>query len=56
MASVATIAQSMDHHPDWFNLYDKVRLHLMSHDVQGLSERDFVLAQKMTDLAVCFTA
>lgn len=44
MASVAIEAQQMDHHPDWSNVYNKVVIDLMSHDVDGLSDRDFELA------------
>lgn len=51
MASVATVAQAMDHHPDWSNVYNTVRIHLMSHDVQGLSGRDFALATQISELA-----
>ncbi|HUF49361.1 MAG TPA: 4a-hydroxytetrahydrobiopterin dehydratase [Longimicrobiales bacterium] len=44
MTSVAIHAQEMNHHPDWSNSYNKVVIDLMSHDVDGLSERDFELA------------
>lgn len=51
MASVAIVAQEMDHHPDWTNVYDRVTIRLSSHDVRGISERDFVLAAKIDRLA-----
>lgn len=51
MASVAIEAQQMDHHPDWSNSYTKVVIDLMSHDVDGLSERDFRLAAVIDSLA-----
>jgi 4a-hydroxytetrahydrobiopterin dehydratase len=41
---VASLAESADHHPDILVEYDKVTLTLSSHDVGGLSERDFSLA------------
>lgn len=44
MTRVALIAEKMDHHPDWSNSYDKVVINLSSHDVGGISERDFRLA------------
>lgn len=51
MASVAIEAQQMDHHPDWSNSYTKVVIDLMSHDVDGLSDRDFELARIVDSLA-----
>lgn len=51
MASVAIEAQQMDHHPDWSNSYTKVVIDLMSHDVDGLSDRDFELASIIDSLA-----
>lgn len=44
MASVALVAERMNHHPDWSNSYRTVVIHLSSHDVAGLSARDFELA------------
>jgi 4a-hydroxytetrahydrobiopterin dehydratase len=50
MTSVAIHAQEMNHHPDWFNSYTKLVVDLMSHDVNGLSDRDFRLAAVMDSL------
>lgn len=44
MTRVALQAEKMDHHPEWFNVYNKVQITLSSHDVNGLSKRDVKLA------------
>ena len=44
MASVALIAERMDHHPEWFNVYNRVRIDLATHDAGGVTELDFALA------------
>lgn len=50
MSQVALLAESMDHHPEWFNVYNRVSIHLMTHDVDGISEKDFDLAAKIDDV------
>ncbi|HSK20809.1 MAG TPA: 4a-hydroxytetrahydrobiopterin dehydratase [Longimicrobiales bacterium] len=50
MASVALVAERMNHHPDWSNTYRTVDIYLSSHDVGGLSERDFELAGRIDAL------
>jgi 4a-hydroxytetrahydrobiopterin dehydratase len=50
MTRVALIAEKMNHHPDWWNSYRTVRIHLVSHDVNGISERDFTLAARIDAL------
>ena len=50
MSSVALIAERMNHHPDWSNSYNKVEIDLLSHDVKGLSQRDFDLARAIDAL------
>jgi 4a-hydroxytetrahydrobiopterin dehydratase len=50
MTRVALIAESMDHHPSWSNVYNRVRIHLTTHAVSGISERDFELAGRINAL------
>ena len=45
MTRVALLAEKMDHHPDWFNSYNRLRIRLISHDAGGLTQRDFKLAR-----------
>uniref|UniRef100_A0A6M2DIS7 4a-hydroxytetrahydrobiopterin dehydratase n=1 Tax=Xenopsylla cheopis TaxID=163159 RepID=A0A6M2DIS7_XENCH len=47
MSRVAMQAEKMGHHPEWFNVYNKVQVTLSSHDVNGLSGRDVKLATFM---------
>lgn len=51
MTRTALAAEKMDHHPDWSNVYKTVKVRLSTHDVGGLTERDFELARKMNRLA-----
>lgn len=44
MTRVAIKADKMDHHPEWFNVYNKVQVTLSTHDCGGLSHRDVTLA------------
>lgn len=52
MSKVALVAEKMDHHPEWFNVYKTVEVTLATHDVDGLSELDIKLAKAMDKLAV----
>ena len=51
LARVAMKAEQMDHHPEWFNVYNKVEVTLASHDVGGLSARDVDMARFMDAVA-----
>ena len=44
MNRVALLAEAHDHHPEWFNVYNRVEITLTTHDADGLSERDAVMA------------
>jgi len=50
MTRAALIAQSMDHHPEWFNVYNKVRIDLSTHDAGGISALDIELAGRLDAL------
>ena len=47
MNRVALLAEKMNHHPEWFNVYNRVDVTLNTHDVGGLSDLDFKMAKKM---------
>lgn len=49
MTRVALLADKMDHHPEWFNVYNKVQVTLSTHDVTGLSGLDVKMAYFMED-------
>jgi 4a-hydroxytetrahydrobiopterin dehydratase len=51
MARAALIAEKLDHHPEWFNVYNKVEVTLSTHDAGGVTERDVTLAEAMNRLA-----
>ena len=45
MTRVAIVAEKADHHPEWFNVYNRVEIRLTTHDAGGLSQRDVALAR-----------
>ena len=51
MTRVALMAEQMNHHPEWFNVYNKVQITLSTHDVGGLSQKDVKLAKFIEDVA-----
>ena len=51
MTRAALIAEKLDHHPEWFNVYKTVTVTLSTHDAGGLTERDITLAEAMNRLA-----
>lgn len=50
IVALADVARRLDHHPDLYNVYDRVTLRLSTHDAGGLTERDFALAAGANDL------
>jgi len=50
MTSVAMFAERANHHPEWSNQYNRVVIDLTTHEVQGISARDFELASKIEKL------
>jgi 4a-hydroxytetrahydrobiopterin dehydratase len=51
MATCALVAQKQDHHPEWFNIFDRVVVDLSTHDAGGISALDFALATEMERVA-----
>ncbi len=52
MNAVAEVAERMNHHPEWTNVYNRVTVRLTTHDAGGLTALDFELAQAMEALAI----
>lgn len=51
MTRVALVAESLDHHPEWFNVYRTVAVTLWTHDAGGVTELDIELAEAMDRIA-----
>ncbi|MGI0487458.1 4a-hydroxytetrahydrobiopterin dehydratase [Pantanalinema rosaneae CENA516] len=51
MSSVALVAEAMGHHPEWFNVYNRVTIDLTTHDSGGITAKDIDLATKANELA-----
>lgn len=50
MSSVALLAEALNHHPNWSNVYNKVMIELFTHDAGGITEYDFTLAERIDRL------
>jgi 4a-hydroxytetrahydrobiopterin dehydratase len=50
MTKVAMQAEKMNHHPEWFNVYNKVKIDLVTHDVSGISNYDIKLANAINKI------
>jgi 4a-hydroxytetrahydrobiopterin dehydratase len=52
LAGAATVAERMNHHPEWTNVYNRVDVHLSTHDAGGVTRLDLDLASQMESLAL----
>jgi 4a-hydroxytetrahydrobiopterin dehydratase len=52
MTRAALLAEKMDHHPEWFNVYNKVEVTLSTHDAGGVTEKDVKMAKAMDGYAL----
>jgi 4a-hydroxytetrahydrobiopterin dehydratase len=51
MSRVALLAEKLDHHPEWFNVYNRVEVLLSTHDANGVTELDLAMAKFMDEAA-----
>jgi 4a-hydroxytetrahydrobiopterin dehydratase len=51
MKTAALAIEKMDHHPEWFNAYDRVVVDLTTHDAGGISQKDVDLAKQLEEIA-----
>ncbi len=51
MSRAALVAEKMDHHPEWFNVYNRVEVTLATHDAGGVTQLDLELARAMNAIA-----
>ena len=56
MTQVALAAEKRDHHPEWFNVYNKVRITLSTHDAGGMTQKDIDLARFIDEAYLKFKA
>ena len=50
MTRIALLAEKVDHHPEWLNVYDTLEIWLTSHEAGGISTKDIDLARKINDM------
>jgi 4a-hydroxytetrahydrobiopterin dehydratase len=51
MSRIALLAEKMDHHPEWSNVYNRVSITLTTHDAGGVSDKDIQLAQEIDKIS-----
>jgi len=51
MTRVALLAEKLDHHPEWFNVYNRIEVTLSTHDAGGVTEKDVAMAKAMEEYA-----
>ena len=54
MVRVGLLAEKANHHPEFFNVYNKVQIRLTTHDLNGVTYKDFILAKRIEELGVGF--
>jgi len=52
MTQVAILSERANHHPEWSNVYNKVKIYLVTHEAKGISKRDFELAHEISKLNI----
>lgn len=52
MTLAASIAEEINHHPEWSNTYNKVKIRLTTHDFNGLTDKDFELASRIEQIKI----
>jgi 4a-hydroxytetrahydrobiopterin dehydratase len=55
MKTAAPVIEKMEHHPEWFNAYDRVVVDLTTHDAGGISQKDIDLAKRLEEIATKIT-
>ena len=50
MVKIAEVAEKINHHPNWFNAYNQLNIKLNTHDVDGITMKDFELAQRIEEI------
>jgi 4a-hydroxytetrahydrobiopterin dehydratase len=50
MVRISYIAEEMNHHPEWSNVYNKLNIKLTTHDTGGISEKDYELGRRIDEL------
>lgn len=50
MNKIGAIAEKMNHHPHWTNTYNRLNIKLSTHDVEGITDKDFALAKRINEL------
>lgn len=51
MTKVALLAERADHHPEWSNVYNRVKIYLVTYEAKGISTRDFELAHEISQMS-----
>ncbi len=50
MVEIGIYAEKMNHHPEWFNVYNRLEIYLTTHDADGITEKDFQLAKYIDEV------